>query len=56
LKFEETHAFWKITPRQFLGAENFARIAKIIRDNGGDYISAGKESHFILPKHEGERR
>lgn len=40
---------WRVTPRQFLGAENFAKIAKIVRDNGGDYVSAGKDSHFRLP-------
>jgi hypothetical protein len=38
-----------LTPRQFLGAENFAKIAKIVREHGGEYISAGKESRFEMP-------
>jgi hypothetical protein len=39
-----------VKPRQFLGSENFAKIASIARGMGGDYISAGKESHFRIPK------
>ena len=35
-----------IRPRRFLGADNFAKIASIVRNAGGEYISAGKESHF----------
>ena len=31
-------------------AENFAKIASIVRGAGGEYISAGKESHFRIPK------
>ena len=38
-----------LTPRQFLGAENFAKIARIAREHGGEYISAGKESRFEIP-------
>ena len=38
-----------LTPRQFLGSENFAKIAKVVREHGGEYISAGKESRFELP-------
>jgi len=38
-----------IKPRQFLGSENFAKIATIIKQLKGDYISAGKESHFRIP-------
>ena len=50
LTFEETKEGWKITPRQYLGAENFAKIAQIVRQSGGEYISKGKASHFTLPK------
>jgi hypothetical protein len=39
-----------IKPRQYLGSENFAKIASIIRGAGGEYISAGKDSHFRIPK------
>lgn len=47
LYFEETNEYILIKPRQYLGSDNFARIASIIRDQlGGEYISAGKDSHF----------
>lgn len=35
-----------IKPRRFLGSDNFAKIASIVRQAGGEYVSAGKESHF----------
>jgi hypothetical protein len=50
LAFEEVKDFIVIKPRQFLGSENFAKIATIVRDAGGEYISAGKESHFRIPR------
>ena len=50
LSFEEKDEYIVIKPRQFLGSENFAKIASIVRGIGGDYISAGKESHFRVPK------
>ncbi len=50
LAFEDRGDFIMIKPRQFLGSENFARIAAIVREAGGEYISAGKESHFRVPK------
>ena len=50
LSFKDSGEYIVIEPRQFLGAENFAEIAKIVREAGGDYVSAGKESHFRIPK------
>jgi len=50
LSFEEKEEYIIIKPRQFLGSENFAKIASIVRGIGGDYISAGKESHFRVPR------
>ena len=50
LSFEEKEDYIKIKPRQFLGSENFAKIASIVRGIGGDYVSAGKESHFRVSK------
>lgn len=50
LNFEERTEYIIIKPRQFLGSENFAKIAQIVRGMGGDYVSAGKESHFRVPK------
>lgn len=51
LKFEDKGEFIAIKPSGFLGSDNFAKIADIIRNRlGGEYISAGKESHFRVPK------
>jgi hypothetical protein len=50
LLFEEKEEYIVIKPRQYLGSENFAKIASIVRDQGGEYISAGKESHFRIPR------
>jgi len=50
LTFEETGDYIVIKPRQYLGPENFAKIASIAREAGGEYISAGKKSHFRVPK------
>jgi hypothetical protein len=50
LIFEEKDDFIMIKPRQFLGSENFAKIASAVRGMGGEYISAGKDSHFRVYK------
>ena len=50
LLFEETGNLIVVKPRRFLGSDNFAKIASIIRDLGGEYISAGKNSHFKISK------
>ncbi|MEM3641157.1 MAG: hypothetical protein QXH37_04485 [Candidatus Bathyarchaeia archaeon] len=50
LSFEERGEHIIIKPRQFLGSENFAKIASIVRGIGGDYISAGRDSHFRVPR------
>ncbi|MEM3730227.1 MAG: hypothetical protein QW667_04570 [Candidatus Bathyarchaeia archaeon] len=50
LNFEEKDDFIIIKPRQFLGSENFAKIASVVRGIGGDYVSAGKSSHFRVPR------
>ena len=39
-----------VKPKKFLGTENFVKIASTIRGLGGDYVSAGKDSHFRVPK------
>ena len=48
LTFTEKDKELTIKPRQFLGTENFTKIASIVRAAGGDYISAGKDSHFRI--------
>ena len=50
LTFEEAENYILIKPRRFLGSDNFAKIASIIRSLGGEYISAGKNSHFKVPR------
>ena len=50
LNFDETAQYIIIKPRQYLGSENFAKIASIVRGTGGEYISAGKESHFRVSR------
>jgi len=50
LNFQEQDEFIVIKPKGFLGSENFARTAEVVKKLGGDYISAGKASHFRVPK------
>jgi hypothetical protein len=50
LNIEERNDYIIIKPRQFLGSENFAKIASAVRGMSGEYISAGKDSHFRVPK------
>lgn len=53
LVFEDKTDYIMVKPRQFLGSENFAKIASAVRGMGGEYISAGKDSHFRVPKKKG---
>lgn len=50
LLYEDKGDFIKVTPRQYLGSDNFAKIASIVREVGGEYVSAGRDSHFRIPK------
>lgn len=50
LAFEEKGEYIMIKPKSFLGSDNFAKIASAVRGMGGEYISAGKDSHFRVPK------
>ncbi len=50
LSFEEKGDYIIIKPKQFLGSDNFAKIASAVRGMGGEYISAGRDSHFRVPK------
>jgi hypothetical protein len=50
LGFEDKGEHITIKPKQFLGSDNFAKIASAVRGMGGEYISAGKDSHFRVPK------
>ncbi|KON31883.1 hypothetical protein AC477_03685 [miscellaneous Crenarchaeota group-1 archaeon SG8-32-1] len=50
LLFEEIGSYIVVKPKRFLGSDNFAKIASVVRELGGEYISAGKNSHFKIPK------
>ena len=50
LLFEESGNFVIVKPRRFLGSDNFAKIASVVREQGGEYISAGRNSHFKIAK------
>jgi len=49
LSFTESGEYHIIKPLNYLGSDTFAKIASIIREAGGEYVSAGKESHFRVP-------
>ena len=50
LFFEDGGKFVIVKPRRFLGSDNFGKIASIVRDLGGEYVSAGRNSHFKVSK------
>jgi hypothetical protein len=50
LIFEDKGDYIMVKPKQFLGSENFAKIASAVRGIGGEYISAGRDSHFRVYK------
>jgi len=49
LAFEERDGFLVIKPKGFLGAEVFAKVAEVVKSYNGEYVSAGKSSHFKVP-------
>jgi len=51
LCFELTDEFVLIKPREYLGPDNFRRVAGIVRDRlAGEYLSLGKDSHFRVKR------
>jgi hypothetical protein len=38
-----------VKPKGFLGRDKFALVAAIIEELGGRYVSAGRDSHFLIP-------
>jgi hypothetical protein len=47
LEYHQMEGYVKIKPKRFL--ENFADVAKQVKYVGGEYVSAGKDSHFKVP-------
>ena len=50
LTFEDYPEIVVVKPRQYLEGDSFPRVAAIVRSAGGEYVRAGKESHFKVPK------
>jgi len=50
LDFKVEGEYVVASPKRYLSSENFAEIARIVRQLGGEYISAGKSSHFKIPR------
>ena len=51
--FEDTPSSVLVRPREYLSSEPFKRINNIIRDRfKGEYVSAGKDSHWRIDKPE----
>jgi hypothetical protein len=49
LTAERKGNYWIIRPKHFLGSELFAQISATVRVLHGEYVSAGKESHWMVP-------
>lgn len=49
LTFEQKESYVSIRPLRYLGSDNFSKIAAIVRNAKGEYISAGKDSYFRIP-------
>ena len=45
---EFKNGVWIIKPTRFLGTNNFAEIARIVKQYSGSYVSAGKMSRFVI--------
>ena len=50
LTYEQTDDYVIVRPRRYLGREDFSKVAQIVREMGGEYVSAGKDSHFKVPR------
>ncbi len=50
LSFEQKNNWWIIKPKTFLGSELFSKTVEIIKELDGEYISAGKDSHFRVKR------
>jgi len=46
LTITESQGVTIVKPKAFLGTDNFIKLAAAVRELGGEYVSAGKESHF----------
>ena len=49
LEVSETAEGIVVKPKGFLGRDKFASVAAIIEALGGQYVSAGRDSRFLIP-------
>ena len=50
LQFEDKGQWIEVSLKHFVGSEKFSQIMAIVRELNGEYVSAGKDSHFKIPK------
>ena len=51
LTFSEVEGYHIIRPKQYLGKETFRKVIDIVQgQTDGEYVSAGKDSHFRIPR------
>jgi len=56
LDFTEEKERITIKPNKFLGYQNLGKIATIIRQQNGEYVSQGKNGFFTVPKPTTQKR
>jgi len=49
LEFTSDDEYFIVKPKHYLGSDIFGELATIIRDLGGEYVSADEDSHFRIP-------
>jgi hypothetical protein len=50
LSISDQGSYWHIKPKAFLQTGDFSEIVRLVKQYGGEYVSAGKSSHFRVPK------
>jgi len=48
--FEQTDKYVLVKPREYLDTEKFRKIYEVVQEHGGEYVSAGKDSHWRIPR------
>jgi len=49
IDFSHQENFIIVKTKQYLNTDDFEELRAIINDFGGEYVSAGKDSHFKIP-------
>ena len=50
VSIEDAGSHIVLTPKQYLGSEVFVKISRVVEGFGGEYLSDGKKSRWIMPK------